>query len=183
MIDVPRIRMTDAEYFELPPQSQPIELINGELVVNPAPVPRHQNVMLNTAFVLKDLLPIVGGKVFAAPLEVYLGQGQIPQPDVMWIAPDSKCIIDDKRLMGPPDLVVEIFSPGSVVNDRGDKFDLYQRYGVREYWMIDPSEEYIEVFTLVNNLFIRQGIYATGKQFTSPVLGGAVIDTTKIFEW
>lgn len=183
MIDIPRIRMTDADYFALPPQTQPTELINGELVVHPAPIPRHQNVMLNTAFVLKELLPTIGGKVFAAPLEVYLDQGQIPQPDVMWIAPDSKCIIDDKRLIGPPDLVVEIFSPGSVVNDRGDKFDVYQRYGVHEYWMIDPAEEYIEVYTLVNGQFIRHGIYASGKQFVSPVLSGATIDTVHIFEW
>ena len=79
--------------------------------------------------------------------------------------------------------MVEIFSPGSVVNDRGDKFDIYQRYGVREYWMIDPTEEYIEVYTRVNELFARHGIYASGKQFTSPVLSGSTIDTVNIFEW
>ena len=183
MIDTSRIRMTAAEYFALPPQTQPTELINGELVVNPAPIPRHQNVMLNTAFVLKDLLPQIGGKVFAAPLEVYLDERVVPQPDVMWIAPNSKCIIDEKRLIGPPDLVVEIFSPGSVIYDRGDKFDIYQRYGVLEYWMIDPTEEYVEVYQLIEGKYARQGIYGTSKQFTSPILGGATIDVDKIFEW
>ncbi len=183
MIDSSRIRMTAAEYFELPPQKQPTELINGELIVNPAPVPRHQNVMLNTAFVLKDLLPTIRGKVFAAPLEIYLDNGVIPQPDVMWLAPNSKCIIDEKRLVGPPDLVVEIFSPGSVLYDRSDKFDIYERYGVGEYWMIDPIEEYVEVYTRKDNHFVRQGIYGSGKQFNSPILNGAAIIIDKIFEW
>jgi Uma2 family endonuclease len=178
-----RQQMTAAEFFELPEQTQPTELINGVLVVNPAPIPRHQNVMLNTAFVLKDLLSKIGGKVFAAPLEVYLDERVVPQPDVMWIAPDIKCIIDEKRLIGPPDLIVEIFSPGSVLSDGSDKFDIYQRYGVREYWMIDPSEEYIEVYQHINAQFVRQGIYGKGKQFTSPVLNGSSIDVDQIFEW
>jgi len=86
-------------------------------------------------------------------------------------------------LIGPPDLVVEIFSPGSVLYDRGDKFDIYQRYGVREYWMIDPTEDYIEVHQLIDGKFTRLGIYGLGKQFSSPIWGGATIDVDKIFEW
>ncbi len=183
MVTQTRQQMTAAEFFELPEQTQQTELIYGELIVSPTPIPKHQNAMLNTAIVLKNLLPQIGGKVFAAPLEIYLDDRVIPQPDVMWIAPNSKCIIDEKRLIGPPDLVVEIFSPGSVLYDRGDKFDIYQLYGVREYWMIDPTEEYIEVYQLSNGQFVRQGIYGTGKKFTSPVLNGASIDVDKIFEW
>ena len=183
MVTQIRQQMTSAEYFELPEQTQPTELIYGELVVNPAPTPRHQNVMLNAAFVLKGLLPKIGGKVFASPLEVYLDDRVVPQPDVMWIAPNSKCIIDEKRLIGPPDLVVEIFSPESVLYDRGDKFDIYQRYGVLEYWMIDPTEEYVEVYQLIDSKYTRHGINGAGKKFTSPILGGATIDVDKIFEW
>jgi Uma2 family endonuclease len=183
MVTQTRQQMTTAEFFELPEQSQPTELIYGELIVSPTPIPKHQNVMGNTYTVIRQISKTVGGKAFAAPLEIYLDDRVIPQPDVMWIAPDSKCIIDEKRLIGPPDLVVEIFSPGSVLYDRGDKFDIYQRYGVREYWMIDPTEEYVEVYKLADGQFVRQGIYGLGKQFTSSILSGTTIDVDKIFEW
>ncbi len=183
MVTQTRQQMTAAEFFELPEQTQPTELINGELIMSPTPIPKHQNIMGNTYTVIRQISKTVGGKVFAAPLEVYLDERVIPQLDVMWIAPDSKCLIDEKRLIGPPDLVVEIFSPGSVLYDRSDKFDIYQRYGIREYWMIDPTEEYIEVYQLINGQFVRQDIYGTGKQFNSPVLGDASIDVNKIFEW
>jgi len=83
MVTQTRQQMTTAEFFELPEQNQPTELIYGELVVSPTPIPRHQNVMLNTAFILKELLPKTGGKVFAAPLEIYLDDRVVPQPDVM----------------------------------------------------------------------------------------------------
>lgn len=183
MVTQTQQQMTSAEFFELPEQNQPTELIYGELIVSPTPIPKHQNVMGNTYTVVRQISKSVGGKVFAAPLEIYLDDRVVPQPDVMWIAPNSKCIIDEKRLIGPPDQVVEIFSPGSVLYDRGDKFDIYQRYGVREYWMIDPIEEYIEVYTLVSGQFVRQGIYGVGKQFISPVLRGASIEVDKVFEW
>jgi len=183
MVMQTRQQMTTAEFFELPEQSKPTELIYGELVVSPTPIPKHQNVMGNTYTVIRQISKTVGGKVFAAPLEIYLDDRVIPQPDVMWIAANSKCIIDEKRLIGPPDLVVEIFSPGSVLYDRDDKFNIYQRYGVREYWMIDPTEEYVEVYELIDGKFVRQGIYGLGKQFTSHILGGATIEVDKIFEW
>ncbi|MBI5666896.1 MAG: Uma2 family endonuclease [Chloroflexi bacterium] len=172
---VERTRMTTEEYFALPETTQPMELINGELIVSPAPVPRHQGITGNTYYVVRNLTKTIGGTVYMAPIDVYLDEGQVPQPDVVYLAPDSRCQVTDKRLVGPPDLVVEVFSPGSVRKDKLDKFELYERYGVREYWMIDPLEQYIEVYRRDGETLLWQGVYGPGQTFTSTVLAGATI--------
>lgn len=178
---VERTRMSTADYFALPETTQPMELINGELIVSPAPVPRHQRIILNTAFTLRDITKTTGGKVYVSPIDVYLDEGQVPQPDVVYLAPDSQCEVTDKRLVGPPDLVVEVFSPGSVRHDKIDKFGIYERYGVREYWMLDPQEQYIEVYRRDGDTLIHQGVYGPGQTFTSAVLAGATIAVDDLF--
>jgi Uma2 family endonuclease len=76
----------------------------------------------------------------------------------------------EKRLEGTPELVVEVFSPGSVSRDKRDKFQLYQRHGIAEYWMVDPAEGYLEVYTLENKRYVRLGVFVDGETFTSPAL-------------
>jgi Uma2 family endonuclease len=178
---VERTRMSTAEYFALPETMQPMELINGEIIMSPAPVPRHQGIILNTALTLRDLSRTIGGKVYVAPIDVYLDEGQVPQPDVVYLAPGSRCEVTDKRLVGPPDLVVEVFSPGTVRRDKLDKFELYERYGVREYWMLDPQEVYVEVYHRDGESLVQQGVYGPGQTFTSAVLAGATIAVDDLF--
>lgn len=78
-------------------------------------------------------------------------------------------------MVGPPDLVVEVFSPGSVRREKIDKFEVYEAYGVRECWMIDPHEQYIEVYQRDDDALILQGVYGPGAAFTSAMLSGAPI--------
>src|SRR5262245_47839316 len=106
------------------------ELINGEIIVAYAPVPDHQAAVLSTAILLRSIVP--NGRVFIAPLEVYLDEHNLPQPDVTWVAENSKCVIAPKRLEGPPDLVVEVLSPSTSRYDKTFKFLLYEKHGVRE---------------------------------------------------
>jgi Uma2 family endonuclease len=178
---VERTRMSTADYLALPETTQPMELINGEVIVSPAPVPRHQGITLNTAFTLRNIAQTIGGKVYVSPIDVYLDEGQVPQPDVVYLAPDSRCEVTDKRLVGPPDLVVEVFSPGSVRHDKLDKFEIYERYGVREYWMLDPQETYIEVYRRDGDALVHQGVYGPGQTFPSAVLAGATIAVDDLF--
>ncbi len=175
MVEITRTRMTAAEFFALPETTQPMELLNGELILSPAPVPRHQAITGSTYFVLRTLANTLGGRVYASPIDVYLDEGQVPQPDVVYLAPDSRCEVGDKRLVGPPDLVVEVFSSGSVRRDKIDKFELYDRYGVREYWMIDPVERYVEVYRRDGEALVQQGVYGPGQTFAAAVLHGAAI--------
>lgn len=188
MIDTPNIlipssgtRLTDEEFFALPESSNRVELINGVLIVSPSSTPKHQDTVLGTVFLLKTISKKIGGKVYVSPMDVRLDVGVTPQPDVLWIAPESRCIVGEKRLDGPPDLVVEVFSPGSIRYDRREKFEIYERYGIFEYWMIDPEEQYIEVYRRENEHFVRQGIYAPEETFTSTVLNSTEISVNEIF--
>ncbi len=181
MVDAAKTRMTAQEFFELPETNTPTELIDGELIQMPSPVPNHQSVVVRSILVLTPLTTAIGGTLFVAPLDVYFDEDNVPQPDVIWVAPDSKCAIGDKRLIGPPDLIVEVFSPGTHRTDKRKKFRLYQKYGVREYWMIDPVELYIEVWQHNGERFDLIDVFEVGDTFASPVLNGQSIEVKAIF--
>ncbi len=176
---VEQTKMTAADFEALPDSEQMLELIEGELIVSPPPIPRHQRTVGNVFVLLRDI--IANGEVFIAPIEVYLDEKNIPQPDVLWVAENSQCVVTEKRLEGAPDLVVEVFSPGTEKKDRKDKFLVYQRFGVREYWMIDADEEYVEVYQLEDGRFIRLGVFEPGETFASAVLGGKSVVVGKMF--
>jgi Uma2 family endonuclease len=139
----------------------------------------HQDITLNTAFVLKPLIP--DGRIYVSPIEVYFDEHNIPQPDLVWVSAHSICRREVNRLVGAPDLVVEILSPGTAKRDRTTKFDLYEKHGTREYWIIDPEYQQIEVWRRGANGFERQGVYGTGDTFASAALGGAQVVVSPIF--
>jgi Uma2 family endonuclease len=176
---VTKTRMSATEFFALPEMNTPTELIDGELIMAPSPVPKHQGISAETYVVLRGLIP--NGKLFYAPIDVYLDEGNVVQPDILWVAEGGQCQITDKRLVGAPDLIVEILSPGTTRRDRREKYELYERFGVREYWMIDPDEEYVEVHHLQDGRFQRQGVYIPEQTFESRVLGGKPVEVGRIF--
>lgn len=161
-----------AEFFELPESVLPVELIQGEVVMSPAPAPEHQRISRRTCRLIEDLA--ANGEVFSAPIDVYFDDRNIPQPDIVWVAEGSRCVVGEKYLQGPPDLIVEVFSPGTTRRDRKSKFQVYQRYVVQEYWMIDPAEQYVEVYYHEDEKFVYQGLFEPGETFTSRVLSKAV---------
>ncbi|MBL8155161.1 MAG: Uma2 family endonuclease [Anaerolineae bacterium] len=177
---VERTRMTAAEYFALPETTQPMELINGIVIRSPSPTPRHQGIAGNVYALLRSRAKAGGGRAYMAPIDVVLDDSQVLQPDVVYLAPESRCQITERRLVGPPDLVVEVFSPGSVRRDKIDKFELYEACGVRETWMIDPHEQYIEVYHRDGAALILQGVYGLGAAFTSALLSGAPIPVDEL---
>lgn len=173
-------RMTAAEFLELPETTQPIELLNGEILVSPSPVPNHQRTVFNVGKHVETLIP--NGEVFLAPIDVYFDDENIVQPDVIWVAENSRCQITERRLEGAPDLIVEVLSPGTERVDRGDKFRLYERLGVREYWLVAPLAQYVEVYRLDGDTFTRLGVFAPGETFESAVLGGKMVAVGEIFK-
>jgi len=169
-----RIRMTVEEFKQLPETNLPTELIDGELIVMPAPKDDHQKLILPIGSYLRQIVP--GGEVRVAPTDVWLGEDCV-QPDVFWVSgPESKCKLgEDGYGYGAPDLVVEVLSPSTAYRDRRTKFNLYQQHGVREYWLADPEGQYIEVYFLESGNFVRQGAFGKVDSFISPVLGGVSI--------
>ena len=189
-LPAPGTRMTAREFDALPETLTPIEFIHGvvvyphwsETTMSPAPTPDHQDIVLNLGTLLKAYANANGGKVYVAPLDVYLSASVRVQPDVMWLAADSACQRTDTALHGAPDLVVEVLSPGTARRDRTEKFDLYELNGVREYWLVDPRDRLVEVYTRDADGFRRVGAYTGGQALVSGVLDGIAITASALFE-
>jgi Uma2 family endonuclease len=137
-----------------------VQLLDGEIVVSPPPIPRHQLVVGNTYMVLRGLIP--NGKVFMAPIALYFDEDDVPEPDVLWVAAGSRCVVAEKRLEGPPELIVEVLGDSTARYDKTVKFLLYEKYGVGEYWIADPETELIEVWRLEGGEYVRQGCSRRG---------------------
>lgn len=180
MIAQDKTRMTAAEFFDLPETNTPTELIDGILIISPAHIPTHQRAGGQLLILLKNSMP--NGELFIGPIDLYLDNDNVPQPDIVWVAEGGRCRVTEKRLEGPPALIVEILSPGSARRDRDAKFALYERHGVSEYWIVDAEAEFVEVYRHEHGRYGRQGIYGAGEPFESAALGGKPVDMARVFE-
>ena len=135
------VGMTTKEYLHTYETNQPRELAHGMVREPPAPFFSHQQVALKIARCLADFVDARQlGVVGIAPIDVVLDAdgALVVQPDVLFVSTARRSIIRD-QVWGPPDLVVEILSPGTAAHDKGEKLDWYSRYGVREYWLVEPA--------------------------------------------
>jgi Uma2 family endonuclease len=176
-ITATRVRMTADEYLALPETMLPMNLIDGELIEMATPTADHQTLVLQIAIVLKVKARALGGEAYIAPLDVRLDEFNVVQPDVLVILPGSKCQIIDQKLYGAPDLVVEVLSPSTAKLDRKRKFALYERFGVRECWMVDLDALLIEFWVHDGVRLLRHGVYEKGETMQSPLLGEIVVNS------
>jgi len=160
------------------------ELINGELVRKQAPSIRHQRISGEIVFALKNFeRETQSGMLLYAPSDVVLDDGNAYHPDIFFIKKERYFILDEKEqiVSGAPDLVIEILSKSTAVYDRGEKKDIYEKYGVREYWIVDPEKKSIEVYSLKDERF-RLTIYLEDSGILeSPGLEGFEMDIAKVF--
>lgn len=151
-----------------------LELLEGEITDMPSPPPTHQQVLRAILRYLETLL--TDGEIYFAPMDVELDGRNVFQPDLMWIAPNGACVVGETRLHGAPDLVVEVASRGTKLRDKREKFNIYERAGVREYWLADPEENFLEVWHSESNKFQFRGVFGAGDEleagdtFTSALL-------------
>ncbi len=162
--------MTAEEYFELPETNQFDELIDGEYIVSPPPTITHQKIVLKGAVFLTKAAPL--GETVLSPAAIRFEADHVLEPDIFWIRPEGDCKpVRDRYWEGAPDLVIEVLSPSTAKRDRGVKFDVYERHGVREYWLIDLEAQFIEVYRHEDGAFKRHGIFGAEETFTSAALG------------
>lgn len=176
-----KIRKTVTDYLALPVQPR-VELMEGEFFMSPAPDDRHQIATLNVASKLDaHVRRAKSGRVFVSPFDCVLSEGDVAQPDVLFVATENLGKIR-RRLYGAPDLAVEVLSPESAVRDRIVKRDLYARVGVREYWIIDPDGRAVEVMTLERGAYRLHTLFGVGDLLDSPLLGRLNVPVTELFE-
>ncbi len=172
---------TYSDYSALP-EGSPYQLIDGELILTPAPVPEHQRIGLNIKIALATFLTKKDlGQIFDAPIDVYFGENETYQPDIIYISKERRHIIGEKKIEGAPDVVVEILSPSTAYYDLKHKKRIYESSGVREYWIVDPDEKTFETFENIAGKFqlIRE-VSREGK-IQSKILPGFEFDWTQVF--
>lgn len=166
----PQGRWTEEDYFSLPDTNRLVELSEGRLIMPPHPTYSHQTALQKLFLRLNAFVEERGlGVVRFAPLPVRLWPGKIREPDIFYIAKEHLDRIGDK-FCGVPDLVVEIVSSTTRRLDRAEKFYEYAKAGVREYWMVDPDEQTIEVYLLREGSYTLLGKYGTGETAGSDLL-------------
>ena len=158
------------------------QLIEGQLIREPAPTTTHQTVLVNLAVLLAPFVKGNGlGRVFAAPTDVYLSDTNVVQPDVLFVSAARAHLITEHDVHGAPDLAIEIASSSTERRDRQVKREIYARHGVSEYWLVHPVHRTVETFRLENGRFVATGSYRGTDAFTTPLLPGLRIELDAVF--
>jgi Uma2 family endonuclease len=127
------------------------QILNGVTVIAPSPFGFHQNIISNLVLLIGNHTKFhKSGKILTSPLDVIFEEGyNVLQPDLIYIKKENMSIFDSKgHIHGVPDLLIEIISASSVSRDTVEKFKIYEKYGVNEYWIVFPEQKVIEVFVL-----------------------------------
>ena len=164
------------------------EVIDGSLYMMATPSRIHQKISGEPFGQLREYLRGKQCEVYAAPFAVRLFEGAEDSPENVYtmVEPDISVIcspekLDDMGCKGAPDLIIEILSPSTRRHDRLTKFNLYQRAGVREYWIVDPSDRSVQSFLLENNAYIARDFAVNDDKITVNVLQDCVIDLAPVF--
>jgi Uma2 family endonuclease len=177
----PTIKFTYEDYRNAP-EDKRYELLDGDLVMTPAPGERHQSV---SALLTSRLFQFVTenrlGRVYAAPFDVVLSNTDVVQPDLLFVSNERADVVTAANVQGAPDLVVEILSPSSVERDRTLKRRLYARHGVSEYWIVDTDARTATVLLLQDGEFEAAATYGEGETLISPMLPGLALNVVELF--
>jgi Uma2 family endonuclease len=165
----PRVSFADLERW--PEDGRRYELYDGEVYVVPSPIPLHQMVSAHLYLALQEYTRAHGGVVLYAPLDIVLTDFDVVQPDLLLFTRDRQHLIDPRTVTRhAPDLAIEILSPSTAANDRGRKMQVLARYGVREYWLVDPDATTIEVYWLTGARFALASTAGPFDRVQSPLL-------------
>lgn len=168
--------------FEALEEGTLVQLINGELIMSPAPRRIHQRIILEVGSYLNRFVKSRKlGEVNIAPFDVYLTETEAYQPDILYVSNERFSILNEHGAEGAPDLVVEVLSPSTGYYDLRHKKRIYEQTGVREYWILDPFERTVEVFVREDDAFVQQHMVRANGTVTSSVLDGFEIELEVFF--
>ena len=181
--EVSSTKLTYDDYLLFADDGRRHELIDGEHYVTPSPSLRHQEISKRLFRWLDGYLQTrLLGEVFYAPVDVVPTDVDVVEPDLLYVSNERAGILRDP-VRGAPDLVIEIVSPSSRKTDEVVKRKLYERIGVREYWVVDPELDVVKVYRREGEKFTRAGEYSReeGHALGTPLLPGLSIPLDDLF--
>lgn len=178
-----KLILTYQDYLQMPEDRNRREILDGDLYVTPAPSPRHQRVVANLTTLLNGYLSQRhAGKLYPSPVDVVLSQVDVVQPDLVVVTTERLHIVTATSIQGAPDLVIEVLSPSTTPVDRGRKMDTYARFGVREYWIVDPDLQALEVYSLRGGVYAPVPTRGSPPAPRSPILPDLPIETHRLWD-
>lgn len=170
-------------------EDERVELICGVPVMHAAPSRIHQLISRRLVMQIGDYLEDKTCEIYYAPFAVRLFEKDgdskddvdtVVEPDIAVVCDHGK--LDDIGCKGAPDLIIEILSPSTQRNDRMVKYGLYQRAGVREYWIVDPDTKTVQVCTLENGQYYAPQVYTSAATVKVNVLDNCFVELSKVFQ-
>ena len=178
----PAVKLTYEDYCAAPADGR-YELLDGELIMVPAPNTKHQMVK---AAIFTQLYQFIKtrtlGTLLDAPYDMVLSKHDTVQPDILFVSREREdLVITERNARAAPDLAVEILSPSTAHKDRGYKRTLYGRHGVTEYWIVDPVAETVEIHRLRGDVLVPARTFGTNETLRSELFPGLEIDLDNVF--
>ena len=180
---VPR-RVGYRDLLAMPEDGRRYEIHGGELVVVPSPLLRHQIAAVEIVTLLTDYRRSAGGLAVTAPLDIVFDEHDVVQPDIVFFRAERLHLLDPNAVTrAAPDLVVEVLSPSTASVDRGRKRQMFARYRVPEYWIVDPVGRRIEIDVLddTGGAYRQAQVARPGDTVRSVRLAGLTFDPARVF--
>ena len=178
----PAFQFTYEDYRTAPPDKR-YELLDGKLLLTPAPNLKHQRLQLRLGMRLAQFIEERRlGELFFAPCDVVLSDTDVVQPDLLFVSNErNHLLLGGDNVRGGPDLVVEILSPATAERDRGCKRTLYAKHGVKEYWLVDPAAETVTILRPRAGALEVAHTFGRNETLRSPLLAGLALGLEDIF--
>ncbi|MCS6830535.1 MAG: Uma2 family endonuclease [bacterium] len=182
-------KITYEEWLQMPETNQPYEVVDGEIRMSPAPNLMHQRLVRRLILFLEELVPEDKGEILPSPIDVIISRSPLRsrQPDIMLVLfrkdgwQNLQAVLEAPPGEVVPDLVIEVLSPSERRQTVEEKIEDYRRIGVREFWLVSPEAETVEVLRLGKEGIERIGLYGRGDVVRSELLPDCQIDTDRLF--
>ena len=180
------VKLTYDDFVRFPDDGKRHELIDGEHYVTPSPNRKHQSIVGNIYGLMWSFLDSHDlGQAFIAPFDVVFSHFDVVEPDILYVSHARRhTVLTEKNVRGAPDLVVEVGSPGTRRRDETLKQQLYERFGVSEYWVVDTDRDLVKVYRLVEARYVgvHELTLARGDVLTTPLMPGLEISLQRVFK-
>ena len=175
-------KYTAGDYMQLE-EGAPFQLIENDLIMSPSPSLIHQLVLGEFYDALKSFnkTHALNGIVVLSPIDIFFDDDNVYQPDLVFISSEKRSQIIKERIEGAPDLLIEILSPSNAYYDLRQKMGIYEKYGVKEYIIVDPIQENADLYALKEGVYYLHQRAQKNEALNSLLLSGLSFDLSRIF--